>query len=198
MTVKKAKQKKSIERRRDPQELSEDELYDEYRDVFEAVAEMDQYNSRILFNFINVNQDIDCVVDIDSKANRLTKENQQTFFDYIYSDLDDMYYTDFVEAVNEVVKEAVPELKFAVREDKTGFEGRSAGHFQIHVKMPESFVEVKRYVDGFASYDLCDVDYTVVMKFVNAIHKLFTWIDQFIVDYWNGVCEDVRANLVDE
>lgn len=197
MTVKKLKQRKSIAIRRDPRELSEDELYNEYRDVFEAVAEM-EYNSRILFNFINVNQDINCVVDIDAKANRLTKENQQTFFDYIYSDADDMYYTDFIEAVNEAVKEAVPELKFAIRENKTGFEGRSAGHFQIHVKMPESFVEVKRYVDGFVSYDLYDVDYEVVMKFVNAIHKLFTWIDQYIVDYWNGLCKDVRANLVDE
>jgi hypothetical protein len=198
MTVKKAKQRKSLNERIDPQDLNEDQILKEYRDVFDAVIDMDQCNSRIFFNFANTNQSIDCVVDIDARADRLTKENQDTFFDYIYSNPDDMYYSDFIETVNEMVEEVVPELEFSIKKKLTGFEGRSGGHFQIHVRMPESFVEVKRYVDGYVSYDLWDVNYALVMEFVEAIDKLVAWINQFIVDYWNGLCEDIRANVVNE
>ena len=201
MNAKQKVQRKPIAERKAPEDLTEDEIKEEYSDVIDSVIDIatSHINSRLIINLDSSCTSGECVLDIDAKYRRLKAENVNIFFEEVYTECGfDMYYDSFIQAVNEKAIVEVPDLRYSIREKETGFSGRSGGHFQIHVSLPDSFVEVYRYAYGFIAYDLSDVNYPVVAELIESVNKLYDWIDQFIVDYFNNLCDELRNDKVEE
>jgi hypothetical protein len=179
--------------RRKPSRLADEDLIkEEYKDVFEAVDCVTGRGSNIDIVYSSSCTWLSCVLDIRAKADRLKNENWDIFFEEVNTEFGDFYYQDFKEDVHNMIKEMYPDMWMRLDEKQTCFSGRSGGHFNIAFNAPEGFVEIRRCLDGFYVYYLVNVDYEEVNKFVDDLETVYKWLDQYIVDYWNGVCEGIR------
>jgi hypothetical protein len=183
---------KPFNERKDLDDLEEEEILDEYKDVIDNVRALEENN-------IDFRYDNSCVtgkycISIYAKYDVLKKENQDIFFDKVMENSEQ--YEDFYECVKETLMEQFPSIS---KYYEVGyFEGRSGGHFNMYFSVPSSIMEIQRYIDRYISYDLQDVNYELVWDYSNWLFEVKEYFIKYLKEYWDSVCEFELEMMTEE